>query len=422
MRSLEGLERLAEDGDNSLISKQFLDFNEERGGYTYVDVSRPSRPRSRLVRTGDLTDQFRQDATLLSETGPIRPGQSATGSFMLRRDGSNDFFSYASMVLPTNDFFVANGNPLAHNISEILDNGGEVSFFIGTPNSGTNDAGTEREDFRFTAGNPLFESRNLPPGQAGPNQGRRTRRPIANVTGDAFAGFRLISNRDRGRVAVLTRVVRRATRYLWRFGFATSTIEELEQRLAEFEASVTIDVDGFNFNQYQDGIARVTITAIPVVEEGFTVAVGNAEVSDDAAFVAAADAGNLYFNVHTSQFPGGEIRGQIDEVLSDKTVGGTRVLLLSANLDSAQEPDDSSDSEATGMAFVKIIVDPEGNATYSTDLAVNGIEVENLIPVAIFSAIHIHNAPRGVNGPVLQDVIVDAGGSPDDFSVLVENE
>ena len=181
-------------------------------------------------------------------------------------------------------------------------------------------------------------------------------------------------------------------------------------------------MDGFNFNQYQDGIARVTITAIPVVEEGFTVAVGNAEVSDDAAFVAAADAGNLYFNVHTSQFPGGEIRGQIDEVLSDKTVGGTRVLLLSTNLDSAQEPDDSSDSEATGMAFVKIIVDPEGNATYSTDLAVNGIEVENLIPVAIFSAIHIHNAPRGANGPVLQDVIVDAGGSPDDFSVLVENE
>lgn len=420
LRSLEGLERLAEDGDNSLISKQFLDFDEKRGGYTYVDVSNPNRPRSRLVRTGDLTDQFRQDATLPSETGPIRPGQTATGSFTLRNDGSNNFFSYASMVLPTNDFFVANGNPVAHDISGILGEGGEISFFIGQPNSGTNDAGTEREDFRFAAGNPLFEGRNLPPGQAGPNQGRRTRRPIANVTGNAFAGFRLISFRDRVRVAIFSRVIRRLTRLL-RFSFDTATIDQLEQQLEEFEASVTIDVDGFDFNQYTDGIARVTITAVPVVQEGFSVAVGDAEVEDDAAFIAAADVGNLYFNVHTAQFPGGEIRGQIDEVLSDRTVGGTRVLLLSADLDSAQEPGGTSDSAATGMAFVKIFVDPDGNASYSTDLTVNGIAVENLIPVAIFSAIHIHNAPRGENGPVLQDVIVDAGGSPEDFSVLVEN-
>ena len=107
-------------------------------------------------------------------------------------------------------------------------------------------------------------------------------------------------------------------------------------------------------------------------------------------------------------------------MIADKTVGGTRVLTLAASLDSAQEPDNASDSDATGEATVKIIIDPEGNATYSVDLVVDGIAIDDLIPVAIFSAIHIHNAPRGVNGGVVQDVIVDAGGSPDDFSVLVD--
>jgi len=33
-----------------------------------------------------------------------------------------------------------------------------------------------------------------------------------------------------------------------------------------------------------------------------------------------------------------------------------------------------------------------------------------MIPVGPFSAIHLHNAPRGENGGVLQDFIVDAGG------------
>ena len=423
LTSLKGLERLAEDGDNSLISEQFLDFNESTGGYTYIDNSNPEAPQSRLVRTGDLTDRFRQDATLPSESGPIRPGQTATGTFVLRTDGSNDFFSYASMVLPTNDFFIANGSPVAHDISEILSGGGEVSFFIGTPNSGTNDAGTEREDFRFSAGNPLFEGRNLPAGQSRPNQGRSTRDPIANVTGDAFAAFQLVSFRDRVRVLLFKKFVLRTILILKKFGLAevnASFIDRLEQRLEDFATSVIIDVDGFDFNQYEDGIARVTITAVPVEEDGFAVAVGNAEVADDAVFVEAADAGNLYFNIHTAQFPAGEIRGQIDEVVSDKTVGGTRVLTLAASLDSAQEPDDASDSAATGEATVKIIVDPEGNATYSVDLVVDGIAIEDLIPVAVFSAIHVHNAPRGVNGGVVQDVIVDAGGSPDDFSVLVD--
>lgn len=418
LRSLEGLERLAEDGNNSVISQQFLDFDPQRGGYTYIDNSR-RRPRSRLVRTGDLTDINRQDATL--GNAPLLPGDSVSRIFELRNDGSNNYFSYAAMVLPTNDFFVANGNPLAHSISQVLESGEEITFFIGTPEGGVNDAGTEREDFNFSAGNGLFPGRNLPAGQAGPDQGRRVRRPIENVLGDPFADFRLISRRDRVRLIIARAAARRSIRILSRIDFLPGVqelIDSIEQSLAELEDSLTINVEGLDFNQYQDGIARVTISAVPA---GFSGTVSNAMVSDPATFVNAADAGNLYFNIHTADFPGGEIRGQLDMVLSDETVDGVRTLSLGAMLDSAQEPNDASDSLATGMGTVTIVVAEDGSATYSSDLSVSGIAVDELIPVAIFSAIHIHNAPRGENGGVLQDFIVDAGGTETDFSVLNED-
>lgn len=436
LTALEGLERVAEDGDNVLISKQFLDFNPSRGGYTYVDNSNPAKPKSKLVRTGDLNDQFRQDATLTSETGPVQPGQVAMSSFELRNDGSNDFFSYASMVLPTNDFFVANGNQLAHDISPILGSeGGEISFFIGTPNQGTNDAGTEAETFNFSAGNALFPGRNLPPGQTRPNQGPRTKNPIASVVGDPFTNFQLISFRDQIRLRFFTRSINRLIRFFSRFSFirgVDALIERLEQAIADLEASVTIDVDGFDFNQYENGIARVTITAVPVPDVGFATMVPLTIVKDADAeeagtfavtaeeFVSEAAAGNLYFNIHTAQFPGGEIRGQLDVVSDVNLLGLVRVIKLESLLDAAQEPGPLSDSEATGMAKTLVISTPAGVA-YSSMLSVDGIAVEDLIPVAIFSAIHIHNAPRGVNGPVVRDYIVDAGGTPEDFSILSTN-
>ena len=155
--ALEALERVAEDGNNSLISSQFNDFDPSLGGYTFIDNSGEA-PASALVRTGDLSDLFRQDATLGS--APLLPGGSAMAEFEVQTDGSNDFFSYAAMVLPTNDFFVANGSPVAHDLSGILTNGGTISFFIGTPEGGVNDAGTEEEDFESSAGNGLFPGRN----------------------------------------------------------------------------------------------------------------------------------------------------------------------------------------------------------------------------------------------------------------------
>ncbi|WP_172670684.1 CHRD domain-containing protein [Labrenzia sp. DG1229] len=160
-------------------------------------------------------------------------------------------------------------------------------------------------------------------------------------------------------------------------------------------------------------------------DTGFTVRVENAVVAapaqfgsaiaDGAAFADQAAAGDLYYNIHTSDFPGGEIRGQL-LVDSDVTEHGIRTIELSGGLDAAQEPGPLSDSEATGEATVTIVQNlTTGEVTYSSVLDVSGLNEADLqtpIP-GVVSAIHLHNAPAGQNGPVVQDTLVDAGATLD---------
>ena len=160
---------------------------------------------------------------------------------MLRNDGSNRYFSYVSMILPTNDYFMANGNPLAHSIASILRDRGEISFFIGTPNGGINDAGTELESFEFSAGNGLFPGRSLPMGQSGPDVGIETTDLIANVVGNPFNRFDL--NNEEGEV----------------------------------------DLTRLNFNRYADGVARVTIAANVI--SGDINSDGTVDLTDVAPFI-----------------------------------------------------------------------------------------------------------------------------------------
>ena len=88
-----GLESIAEDGDTALFSQEFA-----------------------LSGLGDV------DGTVGS--APIAPGNSVRQTFNV--DASTGrYFNYASMVLPSNDTFIANGNPLVH---EIFD---EAGNFIG---------------------------------------------------------------------------------------------------------------------------------------------------------------------------------------------------------------------------------------------------------------------------------------------------
>jgi len=149
-------------------------------------------------------------------------------------------------------------------------------------------------------------------------------------------------------------------------------------------------------------------------ETGFSIEVTDAEVNalnglSDADFVSEAVAGNIYFNVHTADFTGGEIRGQLGVVSDITDADGVRTIVLEGGLDASQEPDPTSDSEATGFATLTITVDADGNATYSSTLDITGLATSDLISLGAVSAIHLHNAPAGENGPVVQDFIVDAG-------------
>lgn len=153
-----GLERLAEDGDVSFLSAEF----EAAGG-------------------GSVQGAI---AGLAETPGPIDPGEST--SFTVDLDGSaasSRYFSYASMVIPSNDFFIANGNPLAHRIfddagsflgadfvitgAQVLDAGSEVNnelaettafFSQAVPDTGTAEGGGVALATGFIPGGRILSS------------------------------------------------------------------------------------------------------------------------------------------------------------------------------------------------------------------------------------------------------------------------
>lgn len=178
--------------------------------------------------------------------------------------------------------------------------------------------------------------------------------------------------------------------------------------------------DGFDTADFSDLDVGVTVNLGPngngtaTRDTGFTVAVDEQVVSDGALFAEQAALGNLYFNIHTADFPGGEIRGQL-EVVSDTGTGHDRVIELAGALDASQEPGPLSDSAATGQATATISFNEAGEVIYSSELSVVGLNEADLLTPApgALSAIHLHNAPAGVNGPVVQDTLVDAGATLD---------
>ncbi|MEM0895532.1 MAG: spondin domain-containing protein [Verrucomicrobiota bacterium] len=85
--------------------------------------------------------------------GPTFSGGFTT--FQVLVDNTNTFFNFASMVLPTNDWFI--GNPNAIDVSSVVGAAFGTTLTITPPSVW--DAGTEQEDFLF----------NAPPNTPGPN-------------------------------------------------------------------------------------------------------------------------------------------------------------------------------------------------------------------------------------------------------------
>ncbi|MFK7895032.1 MAG: spondin domain-containing protein [Myxococcota bacterium] len=139
------MEALCEDGNNGPIAADFADLS------------------------------YGVDTTIPGPNGPIAPGDIASQTFVL--DGSDPnvaYFSYASMILPSNDFCISNGNPRAH---LIFNDAGEFvgeSFFVA--GSEVLDAGTEVND-EIPANTAFF-------GQAAPNTGEDENGVIGTIGSD----------------------------------------------------------------------------------------------------------------------------------------------------------------------------------------------------------------------------------------------
>ena len=170
------------------------------GSFDLYDQGSPASPGlERLAEdgnTGPLSDEFAMngsgsDATVLAPAGftgaPIfDPGESVTEIFNLD-PAEERYFSYASMVIPSNDAFIANGNPLAHEIfdglgsfvgaftflilgADVLDAGTEVNSETSAafldqmnPNEGTTEGGVVslHPGFNGSLGNPLGAPMNI---------------------------------------------------------------------------------------------------------------------------------------------------------------------------------------------------------------------------------------------------------------------
>jgi hypothetical protein len=86
-----------------------------------------------------------QDATIVGPMGPIGPGETASLLFDLDPFAANSMYmSYASMVIPSNDAFIANDNPTAIQVFDAM--GGFVGARFVVTGSMVRDAGTELND------------------------------------------------------------------------------------------------------------------------------------------------------------------------------------------------------------------------------------------------------------------------------------
>lgn len=94
---------------------------------------------------------------------PIAPGQTASLTITVDKSliSSSQYFSYATMIIPSNDAFIANENPLAHKTFD--DNGNFIPTSFVVTGCEVNDAGTEVND-ESTTNTAFF-------GQAAPNTG-----------------------------------------------------------------------------------------------------------------------------------------------------------------------------------------------------------------------------------------------------------
>jgi len=303
--------------------------------------------------TGPLMADFatlaagRFDATVPGPNGPFAPGDATAQSFLLDPTDPRDrYFSYVSMVIPSNDAFIANGNPMAHPIFDASGNFIAEDFFVAGP-SAVNDAGTELND--EVPINTAFL------GQMAPNTGVTTNDVITTHPGFLARGMGGIVDNARFRLSDFTLSGYPFLRVGFRAAPAiTDTRVYSTVALGAFQVpavpSNAIAVTGAALLNggtrllvvvQAFGLADLTAAHLhlggvgvngPVVADLLDNASGTtspqfflAEIkSEDLvgpladypldALAGRIEAGDIYVNLHTTANPAGELRGQLSRL------------------------------------------------------------------------------------------------------------
>lgn len=291
------LERIAEDGEPMMLSNAFL--NSGAGTIDGVMFG-PGAPTVPVIFPG-------QKASITLDLDPLAD--------------SSRYLSFTSMVIPSNDAFIANDDPRAHPIFDGSGNflGGNFVVY----GKGVRDAGTEVND-ESTMNTAFF-------GQATPDTGDDEGGVVAMHRGlmppgsggilDA-AAFAAADFTEPGyRVARVTVTARRGT--VIRFplsgaGEVPPVISDLDgfcaARLNPAETRLDIHCD----HEVDDAVAAHIHSGSPDENGPVVFNLGDpaspivASWDLTPADVDALFAGQLYVNVHSPAQPGGEVRGQID--------------------------------------------------------------------------------------------------------------
>jgi hypothetical protein len=111
--------------------------------------------------------------------------------------------------------------------------------------------------------------------------------------------------------------------------------------------------------------------------------------------LAVLNAGGYYLQVHTVNFPDGEVRGQINV-----PSGATGTVTISTSLNGGSEvPPVATAGTGTGT----LVVDLSTGAVSSASITVSGMS-------SAVNAAHIHQGAAGANGPVVVPVTVTTAG------------
>lgn len=310
------IESLAEDGNTAPLTAAF-------------SASQPLSP---------------QVSALAGPFGPLAPGQRIGTT--LNVDPSRDrYFSYASMIIPSNDAFLANGNPLAHELFDASGHFVATDFIVSGDES--NDAGTEVND--EIASNVAFLA------QAAPNTGTTEALPVTSPSpGFAAAGTLAFPDGVLNHPAFGNADFNDSDDRLLAVTFRYVDLGGVVFYTADLETAQEIQADAVNSAATGGAILRssngsslgiiantqnltgpITMAHLhlgapgtngPVIVDlgaglqsgnGIRLAVSAADLTGPLAgatfvdFLNEVAAGNVYVNLHTQAFPAGELRGQV---------------------------------------------------------------------------------------------------------------